>query len=172
MKCLHRLFRLANQLTGLDAVRKLTLLLTVKIQYIVTFFGILIFLQPNLLATPQEPELYDPREYFNRGSNTYEMMDHAKELTTLLEARVEHLFKIKIQDAKDTYKGLDGERFEGKLNELLELINSTQKTWKEYALAAASEERHGGGSGASLRYSYTYCYKLIDRIKELRIVLK
>jgi hypothetical protein len=172
MKCLHRLSRLANQLTGLDAVRKLTLLLTVKIQYIVTFFGILIFLQPSLLATPQEPELYDPREYFNRGSNTYEMMDHAKELTTLLEARVEHLFKIKIQDAKDTYKGLDGERFEGKLNELLELINSTQKTWKEYALAAASEERHGGGSGASLRYSYTYCYKLIDRIKELRIVLK
>ena len=143
-----------------------------KIQYIVTFFGILIFLQPSLLATPQEPELYDPREYFNRGSNTYEMMDHAKELTTLLDARVEHLFKIKIQDAKDTYKGLDGERFEGKLNELLELINSTQKTWKEYALAAASEEYHGGGSGASLRYSYTYCYKLIDRIKELRIVLK
>ena len=143
-----------------------------KIQSTVTFFGILVFLQISLHATPQEPELYDPREYFNRGSNTYEMMDHAKELTTLLEARVEHLFKIKIQDAKDTYKGLDGERFEGKLNELLELINSTQKTWKEYALAAASEERHGGGSGASLRYSYTYCYKLIDRIKELRIVLK
>jgi hypothetical protein len=144
----------------------------VKIHSILAFFVTLFFLQPSLLATPQEPELYDPREYFNRGSNTYEMMDHAKELTTLLEARVEHLFKIKIQDAKDTYKGLDGERFEGKLNELLELINSTQKTWKEYALAAASEERHGGGSGASLRYSYTYCYKLIDRIKELRIVLK
>ena len=138
----------------------------------VTFFGILVFLQISLLATPQEPELYDPREYFNRGSNTYEMMEQAKVLTALLETRVEHLIKIKIQDAKDTYKGLHGERFEGRLDELLELIDSTQKTWREYALAAASEERHGGGSGASLRYSYTYCYKLIDRIKELRIVLK
>jgi hypothetical protein len=144
----------------------------VKIKSTVTFFGILVFLQISLLATPQEPERYDPREYFNRGSNTYEMMDQAKVLTALLEARMEHLIKLKIQDAVDTYKGLHGERFEGKLDELLELIYSTQKTWKEYALAAASEERHGGGSGASLRYSYTYCYKLIDRIKELRIVLK
>jgi hypothetical protein len=144
----------------------------VKIKSLVTFFGVLVFLQISLLATPQEPEFYDPREYFNRGSNTYEMMDKAKELTALLEARMEHLIKLKIQDAKDTYKGLHGERYEGKLDELLELITSTQKTWKEYALAAASEERHGGGSGASLRYSYTYCYKLIDRIKELRVVLK
>lgn len=143
-----------------------------KIKSTVTFFGILVFLQISLLATPQEPERYDPREYFNRGSNTYEMMEQAKVLTALLETRVEHLIKIKIQDAKDTYKGLHGERFEGRLDELLELIDSTQKTWREYALAAASEERHGGGSGASLRYSYTYCYKLIDRIKELRIVLK
>jgi hypothetical protein len=144
----------------------------VKIQSTVTFFGILIFIQPSLLATPQEPELYDPREYFNRGSNTYEMMDQAKVLTALLEARLEQLMKIKIQDTKDSYKGLNEKRFEGKLDELLGLIKSTQKTWKEYALAAASEEYHGGGSGASLRYSYTYCYKLIDRIKELRVVLK
>ena len=143
-----------------------------KIKSIVTFFGILVFQQISLLATPQEPERFDPREYFNRGSNTYEMMDKAKDLTALLEARMEHLIKLKIQDARDTYKGLHGERYEGKLDELLELITSTQKTWKEYALAAASEERHGGGSGASLRYSYTYCYKLIDRIKELRVVLK
>ena len=143
-----------------------------KIKSKVAFVGILVFLQISLLATPQEPERYDPREYFNRGSNTYEMMDQAKVLTTLLEARMEHLIKLKIQDAVDTYKGLHGERFEGKLNELLELINSTQKTWKEYALAAASEEYHGGGSGAGLRYSYTYCYKLIDRINELRVVLK
>ena len=143
-----------------------------KIQSIVAFFGILIFLQPSLLATPQEPELYDPREYFNRGSNTYEMMDKAKELTGLLEARMEHLLKLKLEDAKRSYKGLNEERFEGKLDELLGLIKSTQKTWKEYALAAASEEYHGGGSGAGLRYSYTYCYKLIDRIKELRVVIK
>lgn len=73
---------------------------------------------------------------------------------------------------KDVLIGADlGGSFRA-LDELLELINSTQKTWKEYASAAASEEYHGGGSGASLRYSYTYCYKLIDRIKELRIVLK
>ena len=143
-----------------------------KIQSTITFFGMLVFLQISLHATPQEPELYDPREYFNRGSNTYEMMDKAKELIGLLEARMEHLIELKIQDAKDTYKGLNEERFDGKLDELLELIYSTQKTWKEYALAAASEERHGGGSGAILRYSYTYCYKLIDRIKELRIILK
>jgi hypothetical protein len=143
-----------------------------KIQSIVTFFGILVFLNINLLATPQEPEFYDPREYFNRGSNTYEMMDKAKELTGLLEARMEHLLRLKLEDAKRSYKGLNEERFEGKLDELLGLIKSTQKTWREYALAAASEEHHGGGSGASLRYSYTYCYKLIDRIKELRVVLK
>ena len=143
-----------------------------KIKSLVTFFGILVFLQISLLATPQEPERYDPREYFNRGSNTYEMMDKAKELIGLLEARMEHLIELKIQDAKDTYKGLNEERFDGKLDELLGLIKSTQKTWREYALAAASEEHHGGGSGASLRYSYTYCYKLIDHIKELRVVLK
>ena len=135
-------------------------------------YTILLALPLSLLATPQEPERYDPREYFNRGSNTYEMMDKAKELIGLLEARMEHLIELKIQDAKDTYKGLNEERFDGKLDELLGLIKSTQKTWREYALAAASEEHHGGGSGASLRYSYTYCYKLIDRIKELRVVLK
>ena len=143
-----------------------------KIKSTVTFFSILVFLQISLPATPLEPELYDPREYFNRGSNTYEMMDKAKELTGLLEARMEHLLKLKLEDAKRGYKGLNEERFEGKLDELLGLIKSTQKTWKEYALAAASEEYHGGGSGAGLRYSYTYCYKLIDRIKELRVVLK
>ena len=143
-----------------------------KIKSTVTFFSILVFLQISLPATPLEPELYDPREYFNRGSNTYEMMDKAKELTGLLEARMEHLLKLKLEDAKRSYKGLNEERFEGKLDELLGLIKSTHKTWKEYALAAASEEYHGGGSGAGLRYSYTYCYKLIDRIKELRVVLK
>ena len=143
-----------------------------KIQSIIAFIGSLILLPLSLLATPLEPEFYDPREYFNRGSNTYEMMDQAKELTALLEARVEHLMKLKIQDAKDSYKGLDEERFEGKLDELLGLINSTQETWKAYAVAAASEEYHGGGTGAGLRYSYTYIDKLIERIKELKPVLK
>ena len=71
------------------------------------------------------------------------------------------------KDAKDPYAGLDEERFEGKLDELLELINSTQETWKAYAVAAASEEYHGGGTGASLRYSYTYIDKMLERIKEL-----
>ena len=108
----------------------------------------------------------------NQGVDTYGTMDKAKELTGLLEARIEHLLKLKIQDAKDTYKVLGEERFEGKLDELLELINSTQETWKAYAVAAASEEYHGGGTGAGLRYSYTYIDKLIERIKELRVVLK
>ena len=134
--------------------------------------GILILLPLRLLAAPQEPELYDPVEFINQGVNTYEKLDKAKELTGLLEARIEHLLKLKIQDAKDTYAGLDEERFKGKLDELLELINSTQETWKEYAAAAASEEYHGGGTGAGLRYSYTYIDKLIERIKELRVVLK
>ena len=136
-----------------------------KIKSLVKFFGVLVFLQISLLATPQEPEFYDPREYFNRGSNTYEMMDKAKELTGLLEARMEHLLKLKLEDAKRSYKGLNEERFKGKLDELLGLIKSTQKTWKEYALAAASEEYHGGGSGAGLRYSYTYCYKLLIELR-------
>jgi hypothetical protein len=85
---------------------------------------------------------------------------------------MEHLLELKIQDAKDTYAGLDEERFKGKLDELLELINGTQETWKAYAVAAASEEYQGGGTGAGLRYSYTYIDKLIERIKELRVVLK
>ena len=134
--------------------------------------GILILLPLSLLAAPQEPELYDPVGFINQGVNTYEKLDKAKELTGLLEARIEHLLKLKIQDAKDSYKVLGEERFEGKLDELLELINSTQETWKEYAVAAASEEYHGGGTGAGLRYSYTYIDKLIERIKELRVVLK
>ena len=143
-----------------------------KIHSKIALAGILILLPLSLLAAPQEPELYDPVEFINQGVDTYEMMDKAKELTALLEARMEHLLKLKIQDAKDSYKVQGEERFEGKLDELLELINSTQETWKAYAVAAASEEYHGGGTGAGMRYSYTYIDKLIERIKELRVVLK
>ena len=57
---------------------------------------ILLALPISLLASPSEPERYDPVEYFNQGMNTYEMMDKAKELTDLLEARMEHLVKLKI----------------------------------------------------------------------------
>jgi hypothetical protein len=144
----------------------------VKTHSKIALAGILILLPLRLLAAPQEPELYDPVEFINQGVNTYEKLDKAKELTGLLEARIEHLLKLKIQDAKDTYAGLDEERFKGKLDELLELINSTQETWKAYAVAAVSEEYHGGGTGAGLRYSYIYIDKLIERIKELKIVLK
>ena len=126
----------------------------------------------SLLASPSEPERYDPVEYFNQGTNTYEMMEKAKELTGLLEARMEHLVKLKIEDAKNSYKGLTEERFKGELEKLIKLIISTQETWEAYAEAAAKEEYHGGGSGAGLRYSYSYCYKLIERINELKIVLK
>jgi len=144
----------------------------VKIKSIVSFLGILIFLQISLPATPQEPERYDPVEYSNQGANTYEMMGNAKELTGLLEARMEHFLKLKLEDAKRSYKGLNEERFEGELETLIKLIKGTQKTWEAYAEAAAKEEYHGGGSGAGLRYSYSYCYKLIERINVLKIVLK
>jgi len=130
---------------------------------------ILFVLPLSLLASPSEPERYDPVEYSNQGANTYEMMDKAKELTGLLEDRMEHLVKLKIDDAKKSYRGLTEERFKG---ELEKLIISTQETWEAYAEAVANEEYHGGGSGAGLRYSYSYCYKLIERINELKIVLK
>ena len=126
----------------------------------------------SLPASPSEPERYDPVEYFNQGSNTYEMMDKAKELAGLLEARMEHLVKLKIEDAKNSYKGRTEERFKGELEKLIKLIISTQETWEAYAEAAAKEEYHGGGSGAGMRYSYSYCYKLIERINELKIILK
>ena len=143
-----------------------------KIKSILSFVGILVFLQISLLASPSEPERYDPVEYSNQGTNTYEMMDKAKELTGLLEARMEHLVKLKIEDAKNSYKELTEERFKGELEKLIKLIISTQETWEAYAEAAAKEEYHGGGSGAGMRYSYSYCYKLIERINELKIVLK
>ena len=136
------------------------------------FFIILFALPISLFASPSEPERYDPVEYFNQGSNTYEMMEKAKELIGLLEARMEHLVKLKIEDAKNSYKGLTEERFKGELEKLIKLIISTQETWEAYAEAAAKEEYHGGGSGAGLRYSYSYCYKLIERINELKIILK
>ena len=63
-------------------------------------------------------------------------------------------------------------RFKGELEKLIKLIISTQETWEAYAEAAAKEEHHGGGSGAVMRYYYSYCYKLIERINELKIVLK
>ena len=133
----------------------------------------ILFALPHiLLASPSEPERYDPVEYSNQGANTYEMMDKAKELAGLLEARMEHLVKLKIEDAKRSYAGLTEERFKGELEKLIKLIISTQETWEAYAEAAAKEEYHGGGSGAGLRYSYSYCYKLIERINELKIVLK
>ena len=140
-----------------------------RIQSSLGFLTILFALPISLLASPSEPERYDPVEYSNQGSNTYEMMDKAKELTGLLEARMEHLVKLKIEDAKKSYRGLTEERFKG---ELEKLIISTQETWEAYAEAAAKEEYHGGGSGAGMRYSYSYCYKLIERINELKIVLK
>jgi len=133
---------------------------------------ITIALPVSLLASPPEPERYDPVEYSNQGGNTYEMMEKAKELTGLLEARMEHMVKLKIEDAKKSYKGLTEERFKGELEKLIKLITSTQETWEAYAEAAAKEEYHGGGSGAGLRYSYSYCYKLIERINELKVVLK
>ena len=126
----------------------------------------------SLQSSPSEPERYDPVEYFNQGKDTYEMMEKAKELRGLLEARMEHLVKLKIEDAKNSYKGLTEERFKGQLEKLIKLIISTQETWEAYAEAAAKEEYHGGGSGAGMRYSYSYCYKLIERINELKIVLK
>jgi hypothetical protein len=100
------------------------------------------------------------------------MMEKAKELAGLLEARMEHLVKLKIEDAKSSYKGRTEERFKGELEKLIKLIISTQETWEAYAEAVAKEEYHGGGSGAGMRYSYSYCYKLIERINELKIVLK
>ena len=126
----------------------------------------------GVLASPSEPERYDPVEYSNQGANTYEMMGKAKELTGLLEARMEHLLKLKLEDAKRSYKGLNEERFKEDLETLIKLIKGTQKAWEAYAEAAAKEEYHGGGSGAGMRYSYSYCYKLIERINELKIVLK
>ena len=126
----------------------------------------------SLLASPSEPERYDPVEYFNQGANTYELMEKASELRGLLEARMEHLVKLKIEDAKNSSKGLTEDRVKGELEELIKLIISTQETWEAYAEAAAKEEYHGGGSGAGMRYSYSYCYKLIERINELKIVLK
>ena len=143
-----------------------------KIKSLFSFVGILVFLQISLPATPTEPERYDPVEYSNQGSNTFDMMDKAKELTGLLEARMEHLLELKLEDAKRSYKGLNEERFKGELETLIKLIKGTQKAWEAYAEAAAKEEYHGGGSGAGLRYSYSYCYKLIERINELKIVLK
>ena len=143
-----------------------------KIKSILSFVGILVFLQITLLASPSEPERYDPVEYFNQGKNTYEMMDKASELRGLLEARMEHLVKLKIEDAKNSYKGRTEERFKGELEKLIKLIISTQETWEAYAEAAAKEEYHGGDSGAVMRYYYSYCYKLIERINELKIVLK
>ena len=143
-----------------------------RINSFLWFLTILFALPTSLLATPSEPERYDPVEYFNRGSNTYEMMDKASELRGLLEARMEHLVKLKIEDAKNSYKGLTEERFKGEPEKLIKLIISTQETWEAYAEAAAKEEYHGGGSGAGMRYSYSYCYKLIERINELKIVLK
>ena len=134
--------------------------------------SILLLTPISLLASPSEPERYDPVEYSNQGSNTYEMMEKAKELAGLLEARMEHLVKLKIEDAKNSYKGLTEDRFNGELEQLIKLIINTQETWEAYAEAAAKEEYHGGGSGAGMRYSYSYCYKLIERINELKIVLK
>ena len=143
-----------------------------RIQSSLGFLTILFALPISLLASPSEPERYDPVEYVNQGANTYEMMDKTKELTGLLEARMEHLVKLKIEDAKNIYKGRTEERFKGELEKLIKLIISTQETWEAYAEAAAKEEYHGGGSGAGMRYSYSYCYKLIERINELKIVLK
>ena len=137
-----------------------------------TSYLLIILLPACILASPSEPERYDPVEYFNQGKNTYEMMEKASELRGLLEARMEHLVKLKIEDAKNSYKGRTEERFKGELEKLIKLIISTQETWEAYAEAAAKEEYHGGGSGAGLRYSYSYCDKLIERINELKIVLK
>ena len=84
----------------------------------------------GVLTSPSEPERYDPVEYSNQGTNTYEIMEKAKELTGLLEARMEHLLKLKLGDAKRSYKGLNEERFKGELETLLKLIKGTQRPGK------------------------------------------
>ena len=89
--------------------------------------NLLVFLLPfSLLASPSEPERYDPIEYVNQGTNTYEMTDKAKELAGLLKARMAELLKIKIEDAKLSYKGLTEERYKEELETLIKLIKGTQ----------------------------------------------
>ena len=71
-------------------------------------------------------------------------------------------------------------RFEAKINELVEarvesassdeykeLIRDTQKEWREYVGAEASERYWGGGTGAVNRSNYTTIERQIERIKHL-----
>jgi len=72
------------------------------------------------------------------------------------------------------------QRFEAKINELVEarvesassdeykeLIRNTQKEWREYVGAEASERYWGGGTGAVNRSNYTTIERQIERIKHL-----
>ena len=56
--------------------------------------------------------------------------------------------------------------------ELNKLILKTQREWQAYANALFEEEYWGGGSGASARGSRRYIQKQIDRINELKVILK
>ena len=74
---------------------------------------------------------YDPAEHFNQGSNNYEMMEKAKELRGLPEARMEHLVKLKIEMPRTATASRRA--LQRRAREAIKLIISTQETWEAYA---------------------------------------
>ena len=118
-------------------------------------------------------------------------MDYDKELDALVEKSLSFNgitmddVYLAIPDEINNYllKGFVWEivqRFEAKINELVEarvesassdeykeLIRDTQKEWREYVGAEASERYWGGGTGAVNRSNYTTIERQIERIKHL-----
>jgi hypothetical protein len=85
--------------------------------------------------------------------NNYLLKGFVWEIVQRFEAKINELVEARVESASsDEYK---------------ELIRDTQKEWREYVGAEASERYWGGGTGAVNRSNYTTIERQIERIKHL-----
>ena len=85
--------------------------------------------------------------------NNYLLKGFVWEIVQRFEAKINELVEARVESASsDEYK---------------ELIRDTQKEWREYVGAEASERYWGGGTGAVNRSNYTTIERQIERIKQL-----
>lgn len=85
--------------------------------------------------------------------NNYLLKGFVWEIVQRFEAKINELVEARVESASsDEYK---------------ELIRDTQKEWREYVDAEASERYWGGGTGAVNRSNYTTIERQIERIKHL-----
>lgn len=123
----------------------------------------------------KELKYSDLAEYLSLG---YTNMDYILDLSYIAKAfddKIDELLEARIAENERTQKWAEDEGWNlpsTNYRDLNKIILETQKAWQKYAGSCFDEEYWGGGSGASARGSSRYIQKQIERINELKVILK